>query len=216
MPAEPGEHQVLTLDRGRFLMHFCCQAESLCLPPSVYDATGHGWPQYTREVRMGARLIKATENIIAAIVRLFRWWFGLIVLQDTLRGKAIVACVGLLALCVVCSLPVALVNGPKKPAAVVASVPSVRPTTVEQAPPMASATTKPTSVSPTDTPLPTSTPEPSTATPEPITKPTAVPTEKPQPTAEPAPPQAIVATVRMHIRSMERRLIRRGGHAPKG
>ena len=41
---------------------------------------------------MGARLIKATENIIAAIVRLFRWWFVLIVLQDTLRGKAIVAC----------------------------------------------------------------------------------------------------------------------------
>ena len=43
---------------------------------------------------MGARLIKATEHIIAAIVPLFRWWFRQIGRQDTFRGKAIVACVG--------------------------------------------------------------------------------------------------------------------------
>jgi len=158
------------------------------IPPMLHSGC------HATQGRIMQRLIKAAENVIAAIVGLFRWWFAQIARQNTLRAKAVVACVGLLALCVVCSVPVALVNGPKKPAAVVASVPSVRPTTVEQAPPMASATTKPTSVSPTDTPLPTSTPEPSTATPEPITKPTAVPTEKPQPTAEPAPPQAIVAT----------------------
>jgi len=113
---------------------------------------------------MGARLIKATENIIATTVRLFRWWFGLIGLQDTVRGKAIVACVGLLALCVVCSLPVALVNGPKKPAPAGANVPNARPTTIAAEAP----TTEPTAIPPTPisspsitaTPLPTGTPEP--------------------------------------------------------
>src|SRR5215212_5155310 len=120
-----------------------------------------------KEGIMATRLIKATENIIAAIVRLFRWWFSQIARQNTLRAKAVVACVGLLALCVVCSVPVALVNGPSKPAAVVASAPSVQAMTVEQDVPMASPTTQPTSVPPTDTPLPSPTAEPPTMTPEP-------------------------------------------------
>ena len=51
---------------------------------------------------MGARLIKATEQIIAAIMRLFRWWFRLIGQQETVRAKVVVFCVGVLALCTVC------------------------------------------------------------------------------------------------------------------
>jgi hypothetical protein len=114
---------------------------------------------------MGARLIKATEQIIATIVRLFRWWFRQIGRQDSIRGKAIVACVGLLALCTVCSLPVALVNGPSTPRAAVAVAPSMRPTSVEVKvlPPVA------TKLPPTPIPSPSITVSPlPTATPEPI------------------------------------------------
>jgi hypothetical protein len=132
---------------------------------------------------MAARLIKAAGNIIAAIVRLFGWWFGQIARQDTLRAKAVVVCVGLLALCVVCSVPVSLVNGPKKPTPAVASAPSVQPTTAEVDAPTSRPTAKPTSVPPTHTPLPSATAEPPTPTPEPTNTP--VPTEIPIPTAVP-------------------------------
>ena len=51
---------------------------------------------------MGARLIKATEQIIAAIMRLFRWWVRLISQQVTVRAKVVVCCVGVLARCTIC------------------------------------------------------------------------------------------------------------------
>jgi hypothetical protein len=148
-----------------------------------------------KEDGMGARLIKATENIIAATVRLFHWWFRQIGRQDTMRGKAIVAGVGLLALCVACSIPVALVNGPSKPAPAIAIAPTTKPPIAEADAPTSSPTAEPssipqpspTSISPSSTPIPSPTAEPPTATAEPTMIPTAEP--KPlavAPTAKPA------------------------------
>ena len=123
---------------------------------------------------MGTRLIKAAEQSITTIVRLFRWWFRLIGQQSTPRARAVVFCVGLLALCTVCSVPVAMVNGPKNPAPAIAIAPSTQPASAEGDPP----TTRPTEA-PSTTHIPSSTTAPATATPEPpdtlTTEPTATP-----------------------------------------
>ena len=123
---------------------------------------------------MGTRLIKAAEQSIAAIVRLFRWWFRLIGQQSTPRANAVVFCVGLLALCTVCSVPVAMVNGPKNPAPAIAIAPSTRPARAEIDPP----TTRPTEA-PRSTHIPSPTTAPVTATSESpdtlTTEPTATP-----------------------------------------
>ena len=121
---------------------------------------------------MGTRLIKAAEQSIAATVRLFRWWYRLIGQQSRPRAKAVVLCVGLLALCTVCSVPVAMVNGPKKPA--IAMAPSTRPARAEVDPP----TTRPTEA-PRSTPIPSPTTAPATATSESPDTLTTAPTATP-------------------------------------
>lgn len=147
---------------------------------------------------MGQRLIIAAEQIIAALNRAFHWWFRQIGRQDTLRGKAIVACVGLMVICVACSIPISLVNGPNQRRPAVAAVPTARPTEIVVAtaptPSPTSApepTEKPTAtrVAPTATSLPTEIPSP---TPLPTKRPTVTP--KPKPTAKPTiVPRQIVA-----------------------
>lgn len=130
------------------------------------------------------RLIKATENIVAAIVRLVRWWFSQIARQSTWRGKAIVACVGLLAVCVVCSLPIRLINGPAKPAPVAVVQPSQRASSNTGAQVVAVA-------QPTEAPQATVAP---TASPQPTDPPTLVPTNSPQPAATTRPKPIAVPT----------------------
>lgn len=137
------------------------------------------------------RLIKVAKYSIAGITRLFRWWFRQIASQNTWRAKAVVVSVGLLAMCVVCSVPVTLINGPRKPAPAVgvAVAPSTRPTSTEATVPTTAPTSAPTSVPPTRTLEPSPTEKPSTATPEPTIVPTNTPTEEPtaEPTATPKP-----------------------------
>jgi hypothetical protein len=122
---------------------------------------------------MGQRLLAAAGNIAAAIARAFRWWFSQINRQDTLQGKAIVACVGLLVICVACSIPVSLVNGPRKPVPAAAVVSTVRPPNVDAAAP---------TQAPTSAPEPTEAPS---ATPSPTKAPTA--TALPTATSSPIP-----------------------------
>jgi hypothetical protein len=165
----------------------------------------------TQGGRHGRTTLKAAQGIIAAVARLFHWWFRQIGRQDTLRAKAVVVCVGLLALCVVCSVPVTLINGPSQPRAAVAVAPTAKPTIAELDELTSAPTAAPTETSaptataepPTSTPLPSPTDEPPTAAPEPPTataepptatpEPTAVPTAKPKPTAKPAPQQNLAA-----------------------
>lgn len=146
---------------------------------------------------MGARLAKAAEKIIDTIVRVFNWWFQQIARQDTLRAKLVVISVGLLALCVVCSIPVSLLNGPRKAVPAVASAPTARPTTVEVGAPTVQSAARPaikapepkaTAIPPTATFAPTEAPTaiPPTATFVPTEVPTAIPaTATPEPTEPP-------------------------------
>jgi hypothetical protein len=164
---------------------------------------------------MGARLAKAAANIIDTTVRVFHWWFQQIARQDTLRAKLVVISVGLLALCVICSVPVSLVNGPRKAAPVVASAPTARPTAVEADAPTArpiaveadAPTVQPTAGPATKAPEPTATAIPPTATSAPTEAPTAIPataTSKPTelPTATPKVTDAerqLVLTIAGHL-----------------
>jgi len=133
---------------------------------------------------MVARLFRAAENIVAAIARIPHWWFAQIARQDTFRAKAVVACVGLLALCVVCSIPVMLVSGPRQVALSVVTPVIARPTSVEVDPPTALAASAPTTVPPSRTPVPP-TIAPTVA--EPTLAPTLVASVPPPATAAPQP-----------------------------
>lgn len=143
-------------------------------------------------------------HLLAAVVHLFARafhnWIARIKQQQTLRGKIIVTCIGLIVISCFCSIPGALVNGSRRSATAVALVPSVRPTTVEADVP---------TIEPSSMAVPSPTTEPVTATSAPTVAPTdtptaepsvtPVPTAKPKPTTRPAPkPFAAPATSRLN------------------
>jgi hypothetical protein len=126
------------------------------------------------------------QRLAAALHAVFSWWMQDIRRRKSLIGKAASLCIGLFAICCVCSIGLGVVRNTGEAIGIVptrTSTPSATPTATLTSLPSATNTPPPTRTmepthtavptvapSPTDPPPPTETPVPPTLTPKPVVR----------------------------------------------